>query len=74
LIKKCCYRPEYYTRVGLSITHNQVRQEVRKTIERVGGTLLENQPTPDKSIEEVQREQLKKLKVQLVKRKIINKK
>jgi DNA-damage-inducible protein D len=40
------------------------RQEVRKTIERVGGVLPENQPTPDKSIEEVQKEQLKKLKSQ----------
>jgi DNA-damage-inducible protein D len=44
--------------------HNQVGQEVRKTIERVGGVLPENQPTPDKSIEEVQKEQLKKLKAQ----------
>jgi DNA-damage-inducible protein D len=44
--------------------HNQVGQEVRKTIERVGGVLPENQPTPDKSIEEVQKEQLKKLKSQ----------
>ncbi|GHT12982.1 hypothetical protein AGMMS4956_08430 [Bacteroidia bacterium] len=38
------------------------RQEVRKTIARVNGILPENQPTPSKSIEEVQREQLKKLK------------
>ncbi|MDR1675540.1 MAG: hypothetical protein LBR86_03605 [Tannerella sp.] len=45
-------------------THNQVGQEVRKTIERVGGILPENQPTPAKSIEEVQKEQLKKLKTQ----------
>ncbi|MDR1199359.1 MAG: DNA damage-inducible protein D, partial [Prevotellaceae bacterium] len=44
--------------------HNQVGQEVRKTIERVGGVLPENQPTPAKSIEEVQKEQLKKLKAQ----------
>jgi len=45
-----------------SITHNIVGQEVRKTIERVGGVLPENQPTPDKSIDEIQKEQLKKLK------------
>ena len=45
-----------------SATHNQVGQEVRRTIERVGGILPENQPTPDKSIEEVQKEQLKILK------------
>ena len=44
--------------------HNEVGQEVRRTIERVGGVLPENQPTPDKSIAEVQREQLKKLKAQ----------
>jgi DNA-damage-inducible protein D len=44
--------------------HNQVGQEVRETIKRVGGVLPENQPTPNKSIEEVQREQLKKLKSQ----------
>ena len=45
-------------------THNSVGQEVRQTIQRVGGVLPENQPTPDKSIEEVQKEQLKKLKSQ----------
>jgi len=45
-------------------THNQVGQEVRQTIKRVGSVLPENQPTPDKSIEEVQKEQLKKLKSQ----------
>jgi DNA-damage-inducible protein D len=45
-------------------THNQVGQEVRKTIKRVGGVLPENQPVPDKSIQEVQKEQLKKLKSQ----------
>jgi DNA-damage-inducible protein D len=45
-------------------THNRVGQEVRETIERVGGVLPENQPTPDKGIEEVRKEQLKKLKSQ----------
>jgi DNA-damage-inducible protein D len=47
-----------------TMAHNQVGQEVRETIRRVGGVLPENQPTPPKSIEEVQREQLKKLKSQ----------
>jgi DNA-damage-inducible protein D len=37
---------------------------VRQTIKRVGGVLPENQPTPDRSIDEVQKEQLKKLKSQ----------
>ena len=45
-------------------THHQVGYEVRQTIERVGGVLPENQPTPNKSIEEIQKEQLKKLKSQ----------
>ena len=45
-----------------SETHNKVGQEVRQTIERVGGILPENQPTPNKSIDEVQKEQLKILK------------
>jgi len=45
-----------------SVTHNKVGQEVRRTIERVGGVLPENQPTPNKSIDEVQKEQLKALK------------
>ena len=45
-------------------THHQVGYEVRQTIERVGGVLPENQPTPNKSIDEVQQEQLKKLKSQ----------
>jgi DNA-damage-inducible protein D len=45
-----------------SITHNTVGQEVRRTIERVGGVLPEDQPTQTKSIDEVQKEQLKILK------------
>jgi DNA-damage-inducible protein D len=44
--------------------HNEVGQEVRKTIQRVNGTLPEDQPTPGKSIEAVQKEQLKRLKAQ----------
>ena len=47
-----------------TMAHNQVGQEVRETIKRVGGVLPEHQPTPEKSIEEIQQEQLKKLKSQ----------
>jgi DNA-damage-inducible protein D len=47
-----------------TIAHNQVGQEVRETIKRVNGVLPENQSTPAKNIEEIQREQLKKLKAQ----------
>jgi DNA-damage-inducible protein D len=42
--------------------HFIVGKEVRGTIERVGGTMPENLPVPNKSISEVERDQLKKLK------------
>lgn len=42
--------------------HFIVGKEVRGTIERVGGTLPEDLPLPQKSISEVEREQLKQLK------------
>jgi DNA-damage-inducible protein D len=44
--------------------HQQVGHEVRQAIARVDGVLPENQPTPNKSIAEIQKEQLKKLKSQ----------
>lgn len=47
-----------------NLAHNTVGQEVREAIKRVGGVLPENQPTPNKSIEEIQREQLKRLSAQ----------
>ncbi len=42
--------------------HFIVGKEVRGTIERVGGTMPENLPTPKKNISNIEREQLKKLK------------
>ena len=42
--------------------HFIVGREVRGTIERVGGTMPENLSIPSKSISDVEREQLKKLK------------
>ena len=42
--------------------HYIVGREVRSAIERVGGVMPEHLPTPDKSISEVEREQLNKLK------------
>ena len=38
------------------------RQEVRNAIKRVGGILPEDQPTPEKGIDEIAKEQIKKLK------------
>ena len=42
--------------------HFIVGSEVRGTIERVGGTLPEDMVTPTRSITEIEREQIKKLK------------
>ncbi len=43
-------------------THFIVGKEVRGTIERVGGTMPEELPVPKKSISQIEKEQLKKLK------------
>ncbi|MCL2540815.1 MAG: DNA damage-inducible protein D [Firmicutes bacterium] len=49
-------------KVSANKLHNRVGQEVRETIVRVKGTLPENQPTPVKSVEQVTKEQLARLK------------
>ncbi len=43
-------------------THYEVGAKVRKAIENIGGTMPEDLPTPEKSIKQVEREQLKRLK------------
>jgi DNA-damage-inducible protein D len=43
-------------------THYKVGKEVRATIQRVGGVMPENLPTPEKSISEIEREEIRKLK------------
>lgn len=45
-----------------SAIHYTVGKEVRETIEKIGGTMPEDLPTPQKSISQVEREQLKQLK------------
>lgn len=42
--------------------HYTVGKEVRDAIEKIGGTMPENLPTPEKSITQIEREQLKQLK------------
>ena len=44
-------------------THYKVGQEVRGAIEKIGGTLPEDLPIPEKSIQQVEKEQLARLKV-----------
>ena len=46
-------------------THFEVGQKVRQTIQELGGTLPENLPTPKKSIQQLQREEQKRLQQSL---------
>lgn len=43
-------------------THYTAGKTVRKAIEDIGGTMPENLPTLEKSIKQVEKEQLKRLK------------
>ena len=43
-------------------THQTVGREVREAIERVGGTMPEDLPTPEKSIAQIEKEQIAELK------------
>ena len=45
-----------------SSIHYTVGKEVRETIEKIGGTMPEDLPTPEKSISQVEREQINLLK------------
>jgi len=45
-------------------THYRIGQEVREAIRRMGGTMPEDLPTPAKSIQELQREEQKRLEAQ----------
>ncbi|MBQ8902439.1 MAG: DNA damage-inducible protein D [Bacilli bacterium] len=45
------------------ITHHAVGQAVRQTIKKIGGTMPEKLPTPEKSIKELEKEELKKINI-----------
>lgn len=36
-------------------THYEVGKEIRETIKKLGGTMPENMPTPDKSLKELEK-------------------
>ena len=42
-------------------THYEVGKEIRNTIKKLGGTMPEDLPTPDKSLKELERETKNKL-------------
>ena len=43
-------------------THYAVGKEVRAAIRKIGGTMPEDLPTPDKSIQQIEKEQMERLK------------
>ncbi len=43
--------------------HYSVGKEVRSAIEKIGGTMPENLPTPEKSIQQIEKEQFERLKL-----------
>ena len=45
-----------------SDTHFRVGREVRDTIKRLGNTMPEDLPTPKKSIKDLEKEEIKKIK------------
>lgn len=45
-----------------TVTHYKVGKEVRRAIEKIGGTMPEDLPTPEKSIQQIEKEQIARLK------------
>lgn len=54
-------REHIKTREGANIAHFQVGKVVRRTIQELGGTMPEDQPTPGKSIRQLESEEHKRL-------------
>ena len=57
-------RDEIDNAYDATATHLAVGREVRAAIDRVGGTMPEDLPTPEKSIAQIEKEQIAKLKQQ----------
>ena len=55
-------RDDIKTATEANFTHHSVGKEVRATIERVGGTMPEDIPKPEKSIAQIEKERLAELK------------
>ena len=55
-------RENIQSKQGANKTHFEVGKKVRDTIKDLGGTMPEDLPTPEKSIQQLEREQKKKLK------------
>ena len=55
-------RDQVGTKEQANVIHYRVGQEVREAIKRLSGTMPEDLPTPEKSIQELQREEQQRLK------------
>ncbi len=55
-------KDEIYGADAATSVHYNVGKEVRQAIENIGGTMPENLPTPEKSIQQIEKEQMEKLK------------
>ena len=51
--------------------HHNVGKEVRTAIEKIGGTMPEDMPKPDKSIQQIEKEQMARLKAKAQKGKLM---
>jgi DNA-damage-inducible protein D len=51
--------------------HYNVGKEVRTAIRKIGGTMPEDLPTPEKSIQQIEQEQMARLKAKAKKGKIL---
>ena len=52
-------------------THYQVGSKVRKAIKDIGGTMPESLPTPKRSIKQIEKEYMKKLKAKAKRNRLI---
>ena len=50
---------------GVILRHFEVGRKVRQTIKDLGGTMPEDLPTPEKSIQQLQQEEAKRLQQKL---------
>ncbi len=55
-------KDEVYGAEKATYVHYSVGKEVRNAIKKIGGTMPENLPTPEKSIQQIEKEQMERLK------------
>jgi DNA-damage-inducible protein D len=54
-------RDDITTPAGANTAHYQVERAVRRAIEEIGGTMPEDLPTPDRSIQDIERDEQRRL-------------